>query len=123
MNTNMTNNEIEASERQLDNWMRLEWSNQIAEITERYADINDVTNAILESLTTAYDKQEEDEYERIAGLLADAIGEADGTPDGNFTGACFAMWRADKEWFRDNERVYEDICKELLLGGDQAVRS
>lgn len=113
MNTDMTNKEIEASERLLDNWLRLEWSRKIAEITERYADINDVVSAILNCLNWAWSHQDEDEQERITGLLADAIGEADGTPDGNFAGACLALWQADKEWFRDHEPVYADICKNL----------
>lgn len=114
MNTDMSEKEVQASEQQLDNWLRLEWSDKIAEITDRYADINDVTSAILDSLTLAYDKQDEDECDHIAGLLAYAIGEAPGTPDGNYAGACFALWRADKEWFRDHDEVYADIVKELL---------
>ena len=114
MNTGMTEKEIRASEEQLDNWIRLEWSPKIAEITERHADINDVTSAILDSLIVAYENYNDDKQELIASLLADAIGEAPGTPDGNFAGACFALWLADKEWFCDNERVFDDICGELL---------
>jgi len=114
MNTNMTEKEIRASEEQLDSWLRLEWSDRIAEITERYADINDVVSAILDSLIVAYENYNDDKQELITSLLADAIGEAPGNADGNFAGACFALWQADKEWFRDNERVYEDICEDLL---------
>lgn len=110
MNTDMTNKEIEASERQLDNWLALQWSDSIYRIVERHCDEDEICEAMIELVAS---EKDEDRRDCFKGALIEAMVQAERSND-SFKHYTHYLWIMSKDWFRDHLEVYEDICSELL---------
>lgn len=110
MNTDMSEKEIKRGEEILDNWLRLSWSNEIYNITSSHCDEDEIFKAMLD---TWVNEKDEDKKEKLEGALIEAAIHAVRTDDSfkHYTHYLFIM---NKEWFRDQPAIFDDICKELL---------
>lgn len=83
-----------------DNWSYLQWCDTIFNITQKYADINDILEAFLEC-----------RKETVIQLVSEAYFD-----DADALFYYYTQWlfKLNKEWFRDHPVIFDEICKELL---------
>ena len=120
MNTNMTEQEIKRSEERLDNWIRIKSDDKIddriVEIARKHIDVTEVCEAMLNIVATEYlrvDDNAESAIAKVTSIMAEAMSEAEGKKD-LFAHHLFYLWLMDKDYFEDNEDIFEDITNELL---------
>ena len=119
MNTDMSEKEIKRSEEVADNWLRLQWSDDVYRIVTRYIDESDICERLLDivvdkAVDIGLDANNEDEYLRVRSVVTEAMVEAQGKSDTFYHYASY-LWLMDKNWFQyHDEAMFDDIVKELL---------